>query len=423
MRRRKLVLGLAGAGLSSLDAHAGWFSDLFGRSSTPSAPPPTAPASTPAEVKPAFRAASAPRAAGSAASGTMPLNGELLLGQSAVLSGPLGQPVLGFNAGAQLAFDDANARGGVFGRRLRLISLDDELQPAKALVAYQSLLKEHKVFAFFGCTGSATTAAAEPLVRESGAPMFGGYAVSDSARERCRGLAYFVRASYGREAQALVRHLTTIGITRIGVAHLANPGGEEVLKLIRAALGHHKLEPAVSAAIALDGSNMVDAVRQLGIMAPQAVIMFLGGSLAGDLMHQVGLQRKQPTSFYGMSITGGEMVAHRLGARARGLTITQVVPYPWNQSDPTTLDYHRLAEAAKVPVGYFSFEGYLTGRVMVEALRRSGGQEPNRQRLHNVLRALQLRLAGLDLDFTVDGQNGSRFVELVQVAEGGRFIR
>jgi ABC-type branched-subunit amino acid transport system substrate-binding protein len=421
MRRRKLVLALAGAGIgaSSSPANAGWLSSLFGFGSSPAAPasaPPAAP----------VRAASAPprasTAAASATSAPMPPLGELLFGQSAVLSGPLGEPLLAFNAGAQLVFDDVNAHGGVLGRRIRLISIDDQLQPDKAVAAYQSLLKDHKVFGFFGCTGSATTAAAEPLLRESGAPAFGGYAVSDSARLRNRGAAYFVRATYGREAQTLVQHLTTIGVTRIGVAYLAHPGGEEVLKLISTALAERKLEPAVSAAVALDGTNLAAAARKLIGMEPQAIIMFLGGALAGDLMSQIG-QRRQHTSFYGMSIIGGEMAVQRLGERARGLAVVEVMPYPWNQSDPSTKDYRRLAEAAKVPVGYFSFEGYVNAQVLIEALRRSGGLEPNRARLHTVLRSLQMRIAGLDLDFSVDGHTGSRFVELVQVAEGGRFIR
>ena len=50
---------------------------------------------------------------------------DLVLGQSAPLTGPLSPPVLAFNAGAQLAFDTLNARGGVAGRRLRWITADD----------------------------------------------------------------------------------------------------------------------------------------------------------------------------------------------------------------------------------------------------------------------------------------------------------
>ncbi|REN18705.1 ABC transporter substrate-binding protein, partial [Mycobacterium tuberculosis] len=108
-------------------------------------------------------------------------------------------------AGAGLAFDAVNAQGGLSGRKIRLVSLDDELKPEKAVANYEKLLAEHRVFAFFGCVGSATTAAGAKVLNQSGAPTVGGYAVSDSAREKVGGAGYFVRATFAREAQALVQ--------------------------------------------------------------------------------------------------------------------------------------------------------------------------------------------------------------------------
>ncbi len=72
-------------------------------------------------------------------------DGEILLGQSAVLSGPLGPAMQGFNAGAKLAFENANDKGGIAGRKVRLISLDDELKPERTVANYKTLLAEHKV--------------------------------------------------------------------------------------------------------------------------------------------------------------------------------------------------------------------------------------------------------------------------------------
>ena len=84
----------------------------------------------------------------------------MVIGQSAVLSGPLGFAMKGFNSGAQLAFDALNAQGGVHGRHIRYISLDDELKPDKTVANYKALLAEHHVFGFFGGVGSANVAAA-----------------------------------------------------------------------------------------------------------------------------------------------------------------------------------------------------------------------------------------------------------------------
>ena len=78
---------------------------------------------------------------------------EVVFGHTGVLTGPLGGPVKAMLAGAELAFADSRASGGVHGRAIKLVSLDDELQPPKAVANYEKLLADG-VFAFFGCVGS-----------------------------------------------------------------------------------------------------------------------------------------------------------------------------------------------------------------------------------------------------------------------------
>ncbi|GAB4557301.1 MAG: hypothetical protein Tsb007_16640 [Rhizobacter sp.] len=352
---------------------------------------------------------------------SMAQGSEIVLGHTGILNGPLGGPVKTMLAGAQLAFAEANARGGVSGRKLRLVSLDDELKPDKAVANYEKLLNEHKAFAFFGCVGSGTTAAAAKVLKESGAAMVGGFAVADSARDKTLGSGYYVRATTGREAEALVQHLTTIGISKIAVAHLDNPGGTEALSLIDAALAKHQLKPLAAAGVKGDASNAAAVAKTLAAVEPQAVIMYLGGPLGGELMKAIWALDSHP-SFYGMSIVPGELIAKVVGERTRGLAISQIVPYPWNEVDPQLKAYRRLADAAKVPVGYYSFEGYVNALVMLDALKRLGG-EPTRPRLHTALRATKLRVAGMEVDFSTGQHTGSRFVELVQVTREGRFVR
>lgn len=344
---------------------------------------------------------------------------ELLLGQSAVLSGPLGEQVRLFNDGARLVFEQVNAAGGVMGRRLKFVSIDDQLQPPKAQAAVRELLRQ-KAVALFGCVGTPTTSAIEPLLRESGVPAIGGYAVADSVRRKCQGAAYFVRAGYGRETAAIAQHVATVGLKRVAIAHLASPGGDEALTQLREALQALKIEPVVSAAVTTDGLNVSEAAKKLGTLKPDAVVMFLGGPLAAGLMAGLSALGLQP-SYYGLSIVTGEQVSAKLGARARGLILSQAMPSPWHPSEPAALDYRRLAQAAKLGIGYAGYEGYVTARVMVEALYRCS-TDLTPSRLHTVMSNMRWRHASLDLDFTQDG-TGSRFVELVQLTEQGGYLR
>jgi len=346
---------------------------------------------------------------------------DILLGQSAVISGPLGPPIRALIAGAQMAFDTVNSAGGVGGRKIRLITLDDELAPPKAVANYKKLLDEQGVVAMFGCVGSGTTTAAVKLLVDSGCASIGGYGAADSAREKTGGNGFFVRASLSREAEVLVRQLTTIGITRIAVAHLDNPGGQEALALVTKALQEHQLKPVAAGAVKGDSSNAAQIGRELAGGQPQAVIMYLAGRQPADLMPAVRAAGAAPM-FYGMSIVSGEVVAKLLGDQSRGLAIAQVVPYPWAQIGADMQSYHQSLKQAKAEPSYTSFEGWLNAQVMIEGLKRAG-RELSRARLLSVMRALKMRVAGVDLDFTTGGIAASRFVELVQVRFDGKFVR
>ncbi|MFO1217579.1 MAG: ABC transporter substrate-binding protein [Burkholderiaceae bacterium] len=346
---------------------------------------------------------------------------EVLLGQSAVISGPLGVPIKALNAGAQMAFDAVNAQGGVHGRRIRVITIDDELAPPKAVANYQKLLEEQGVVAMFGCVGSGTTAAAARLLQQHGCASVGGYAVADSAREKARNHAFFVRASTGREAEVLVRQLGTIGITRIAVAHLDNPGGLEALALVTKAMASMQAKPVAAGALAGDSGNAAQLARELAAQQPQAVIMYLAGRAPADLMKALREAGSSPM-FYGMSIVAGEVVAQVLGEQARGLAVAQVVPYPWHSVDNDILAYRKASQAAKAEPSYYTLEGWINAQVMIEALKRAG-RDPSRARLLQVMRALKMRIAGMELDFTGGAIAGSRFVELVQVRFDGKFVR
>lgn len=346
---------------------------------------------------------------------------EAVLGQSAVISGPLGVPILALNTGAKLAFDAVNAQGGVHGRKIRLITMDDELAPPKAVANYKKLLEEQGVIAMFGCVGSGTTAAAAKLLQEHGCASIGGFAVADSARERAGTHAFFVRASAGREAEVVVRQLDTIGIKSIAVAHMDNPGGAEALALVTKAMASMQSKPVAAGAVKGDGSNAAQVGRDLASARPQAVIMYLSGRQPAELMPAMRAAGASPM-FYGMSIVSGEVVAKTLGEQSRGLAIAQVVPYPWASVDPELQNYQRALLQAKTEPNYYSFEGWLNAQVMIEGLRRAG-RELTRARLLAAMRSLKMRLANMDIDFTGGSIAGSRFVELVQVRFDGKYVR
>jgi branched-chain amino acid transport system substrate-binding protein len=346
---------------------------------------------------------------------------EIVLGQTAVLTGPLSTGALAGQGGVRIAFEEANAKGGVNARKLRLVSLDDGFDPARAQANFQALLQEHQVFACVQSVGAATTLAGMPLLREHNVPLIAPIAVVDSAREKTEGIAYYTRASQQREAEALVGHFGILGLKRVAVAYLATPGGQEVLGQVQAAAQKHGLEMVGSVAVAPDGKNAIEAGGTLGGMNAQVVVMFLSGPAAAAMMKAVWDKGASP-GFYGMSILAGDVTARLLGEQSRGLAVSQVTPYPWDAANVDANQYRKACEKMQVPIGYHSYEGYIAGRVTVEALRQAG-RDLSRERVHAVLRKLKMRVGGMDVDFTGARPTGSQFVELVRVRQDGKFVR
>lgn len=96
---------------------------------------------------------------------------EIVIGTHQDLSGPIkvwGVPVLN---GMKLAVEEINAKGGVHGRLLRLLSEDSGYEPRKAVLATQKLVERDKIFAMIGPMGSPTVLAAQDILFEAGIPQ------------------------------------------------------------------------------------------------------------------------------------------------------------------------------------------------------------------------------------------------------------
>ena len=346
---------------------------------------------------------------------------DIVVGQTAILSGPLGVAVRTFNAGADLAFSEKNRSGGIQGRLVRLVSMDDGLSPERAQANVASLIERNDIVSLFGAVGSATVSAIAPLLKKSGLPLVGNFALSDSARQSAAGSAYFVRATYSREAQKLIQHLTTIGVRRVAVAHLANPGGEEVFKYVLQEASKQGLPTPIGVAVQGDASNVDEAVRAISGAEPQALILFISGPYVSDLLRQVLSKGKSPMC-YGMSILAADTVAASLGRQLRGLAISQVVPYPWDVGDLVATRYRSLCVSHSMVPSYTGYEGYLNGLVLLECMARMT-ERVSPAGVHAVMRSFRQRIGEFDIDFRGAESTGSRFVELVNATAEGRYIR
>ena len=97
-------------------------------------------------VRPAWRRAAA---ALLLAVGGVAAQAQILIGQTTAVTGPVAASVGETLVGVRLYLDHVNARGGVHGEQIRLITLDDKFEPKLAGENARQLIEEHKVAALF----------------------------------------------------------------------------------------------------------------------------------------------------------------------------------------------------------------------------------------------------------------------------------
>ncbi len=349
---------------------------------------------------------------------------EILLGQSIARSGTLAALGSQYTAGAQLYLDAVNEEGGVFGRRIRLLSLDDGYDTQRALDNTKKLVKEEKVFALFNYLGTGIATAHLPVIMAERVPFFAPYTGADHLRKTHNRYLFHIRASYGDEAEKIVEHLHSLGYSRIGVVQNNDVFGRSALASIEEAMGKRKIRPAAVGVIESNSNDARQAAAALVPHEPQVIILASAGGGAIAFIREYA-KRSLSAQYYAFSVVSSEQLIRELGPDSHGITITQVMPFPWKPLSALTREYQRLlaAKDPKARPGYTHFEGFVAARALVEALRQTG-KDLTRERLVATLERMNaLDLGGFVLSFKPGDHTGSRFVELTLIGKDGRFIQ
>jgi ABC-type branched-subunit amino acid transport system substrate-binding protein len=345
------------------------------------------------------------------------------LGQSLPLSGPLTELGSEYRDGALAYFKWANSKGGVSGRKIDLVTLDDGYVVDKTVANAKKLLDEDNVFAFFGMFGSANYAALMPLINERSVPSVAPYTGSDGLRAQTSPTTFWLRASYGDETEKIVDQLTTLGINRIAVFYQDDAFGKAGLAGVDAALAKRKLKTLATGVYDKTKNDVGEAVKTIGAADPQAVVMISTYKPTASFVRQMRLAGKQP-QFFALSVVGLKALSAELGAEAAGVAISQVVPFPDNSTAPVVREMRQLP-AAMLPaagVTYTTLEGFIAAKVMAEALRRAGPQL-SREKLVAALESMRdFDVGGFPVNYAGGSHLGSRFAEVTIVSKSGRLM-
>ena len=351
-------------------------------------------------------------------------NGKIVLGQSAAFSGPAAQLGEQFKAGALLHFDALNARGGLFGRSIQLTSLDDGYEPERCATNTKALI-DKGVFALFGYIGTPTSLAALPLATAARLPFVAPFTGAEALRVPFNRYAFHVRASYYDETAEIVKQLTGLGIKRIAVFYQNDSYGKAGLEGVVRALKPLQLEPVALGTVERNTVEVASAVASIVAGKPDAVVQI--GAYKGCAAFIRAVRKAGfGGTLYNVSFVGTAALAKELGADARGVVVSQVMPFPFLPLTPLAAEYLAAGKAAlgaSFEANYSSIEGYVAAKVLSEGLRR-GGAAVSPAGLVTALESMRdVNLGGFYVDFSATKHSGSRFVDLTILTADGRVRR
>jgi branched-chain amino acid transport system substrate-binding protein len=346
----------------------------------------------------------------------------IVLGQSAPFSGASEQLGLQFYLGAQLFFDGLNQKGGVQGRRIELRRLDDGDEPDRCATNTRQFLSEG-VFALFGYAGTLTSAAALPLATEAKVPFFAPSTGAEALRVPFNRYAIHVRASYHDETAAIVRQITGAGVKKIAVFYQNDAYGKAGLEGVTRALQAANLAPVALGTVERNATDVAKAVDDILAQRPEAIVQ-IGVYKACAVFIRLARGRGYTGNFYNVSLAGTQALLDELGAMAKGVLVSQVMPFPYTPVTPISSEYLVAVKARPglVP-NYSSMEGYVAAKVFAEAAQRAGRNLTREGFISAIQGMHNLDLGGFPVDFGPNKHTGSRFVEMTLLTEEGRVRR
>jgi branched-chain amino acid transport system substrate-binding protein len=339
--------------------------------------------------------------------------------------GPLTGPLAGVNAeavsGAEMYFSLLNTRGGIGGRKINLIKIDDKQDAQETVRIFKELAASNSILSFFMPRTTPSIYAALPVAQELKIPMFGMQTGGIQITEPIKRYAFTLRASYRDEVIYLIRQLHGTGTKKFALLVDDGVYGKDVIVGAEQALNELKIKPVATASINANKPEAAVPVDKILPAQPEVVILIAGAKGAADFIN-LYKQKGGLAQFGTLSNNGADSFIKSLGENKRGVIITQALPSPFRKTRQVTRDYAQLVDSSKANIGFGHFYGYLCARVMAEALKRSG-RDITPERLTQTIEGISLLdLGGIEISFSPTKRMATNLVEASIVGFDGKLV-
>lgn len=346
----------------------------------------------------------------------------IVLGQSLAIGAGADGSAVRVMDGAKACVGAVNARGGINGRPIELITLDggDPVTHAKNA---RILVKEKGAVALLNSSGDAASAAFAQVARELQVPLVGPLSSSQEIlRSRSRYL-FPIRAANDKQAEALSRQLRAMGVSRAAIL-TDHPGRSERAETIKPLLDADRISSTLLRVAPSEPASFEPVVKAMGAAGYHAVVMDLLPETI-DKLSERGMTDRPEWPRMLVSFASIGMVGLSGAFPGRIIGFANVVPHPEATALPLAQELQRNAE--KYSTGYaVNFEGmeaYLNTRVCLEALRRISGR-PDAAKLTDALEQLdRVDVGGFIVSFAKGRETGSDWVEVGVRSRAGYYLK
>jgi len=350
---------------------------------------------------------------------TVSASAQILIGQTAGMTGSVAASVNETIAGAQLVIDAVNAQGGIGGEKIEVLRMDDAFDVKRAGENARVLIEDKKVVALFMSRGTPHSQAIIPWLDKNDVALIGPSTGAMVLHKPVQKHVFNVRSSYQLEAEKAVQHLLTTGVTRIAVVHVTDSFGQDALEGAMNGFNKAKAAPAVVVPADRDKPDYAAIVPKLTAANAQAVLWFGSGiavvegvkalRAAGSAAQVVTLSNNASSGFI-----------KQLANASGGVIVTQVFPNERSIGHPMVKEALALARAkGQNDLSPAALEGFASAKVLVEALRRAG-PKPTRAKVLAALESIRnLDLGGgLEVSYSPQDHSGIDFADLSIISDG-----
>ena len=348
---------------------------------------------------------------------------EVAFAQVAALDGPAAALGTGMRTGLLAAFEEANAAGGVHGRMIKLESMDDGYEPDRSVEHVRSIVANDDYLGLIGLVGTPTTKATQPIASEAQLPFIGPFTGAGFLRDASHGNIFNVRATYAAETEAWIKHLVDDkGMKNIAILYQDDGFGRVGLAGVTAALERRGMSLAAEGTYTRNTTAVKAALLTIRKAKPDAVVMVGAYKPIAEFIRLSRKLKFDPT-FVNISFVGSRALAGELGADGEGVIISQVVPFPWDASRPIVAEYQAALKAVDPAAepDFVSLEGYIVGRLAIEALRKAGPDLTRGQFLAALGALATIDLGGAQLAYGPNDNQGMDEVFLTEIGPDGTF--